>query len=135
MSLGWAHCRAGRIRSGVEILAAVAPAFQGGRHVPSELTATPYLVEGYFLAGDYDRARQTAEEAVTLSKGCGAKFFLGCEFRLLGEIATAYPKGGLGDADLYLKKGLALLEEVGETYELGRAESSLEAFRQTRSKD
>ena len=38
-------------------------------------------------------------------------------------------------AEKHYQAGLALLEEVGETYELGRAESSLEAYRQTRSQD
>jgi tetratricopeptide (TPR) repeat protein len=81
--------------------------------------------------GRWDDALASAEKARDLAEELGSKEDLGAAYRLLGEIATAHPESGLGDADFYLKKGLSLLEEVGETYELGRAASSLEAYRQT----
>jgi DNA-binding SARP family transcriptional activator/Tfp pilus assembly protein PilF len=86
----------------------------------------------YLQESQWDEALASANKARDLAEELGSKEDLGAAFRLLGEIATAYPESGLGDADLYFKKGLALLEEVGETYELGRVESSLEAYRQSR---
>jgi DNA-binding SARP family transcriptional activator/Tfp pilus assembly protein PilF len=101
------------------------------------ITAKAYRTLGsvYLQEGQWDEALASANRARDLAEELGSKEDLGAAFRLLGEIAAAYPEGGLGDADLYLKKGLALLEEVGETYELGRVASSLEAYRQERRED
>jgi tetratricopeptide (TPR) repeat protein len=97
------------------------------------ITAKAYRTLGsvHLQAGRLDDALASAEKARDLAEDLGSKEDLGAAYRLLGEIAAVYPESSLEDADFYLKKGLALLEEVGETYELGRAASSLEAYRQT----
>jgi DNA-binding SARP family transcriptional activator/Tfp pilus assembly protein PilF len=97
------------------------------------ITVKAYRTLGsvHLQGGQWEEALASAHKARSLAEELGSKEDLGAAFRLLGEIATAHPDSGLGDADRYLEKGLALLEEVGEIYELGRAESSLEAYRQT----
>ena len=56
-------------------------------HVPAEILQLLFLGEGYWLAGESDKARQTLEELLELANRCGAKFYLGSAHRLLGEIA------------------------------------------------
>jgi DNA-binding SARP family transcriptional activator/Tfp pilus assembly protein PilF len=134
-NIGTVHARSGDLEAALACLQqAIALSNESHAHW---VTAKAYRTLGsvYLQAGKWDEALASAEKARHLAEGLGSKEDLGAAFRLLGEIAIANPEGGLGDANLYLTKGLALLEEVGETYELGRAESSLEAYRQTRSRD
>ena len=55
--------------------------------VPWELMILDYLGFGYLLAGKYDKARQTAEELLQLSEGCGARPFIAVAHQVLGEVA------------------------------------------------
>ncbi len=134
-NIGTVYARSGDLKEALACLQrAIALSDESHTHW---ITAKAYRTLGsvYLQDGRWDEALASAEKARKLADKLGSKEDLGAALRLLGEIAIAYPESGLGDADLYLEKGLALLEEVGETYELGRAESSLEAYRQTRSQD
>jgi DNA-binding SARP family transcriptional activator/Tfp pilus assembly protein PilF len=134
-NIGSVYARSGDLEEALSCLQR-AIALSGESHA-HWIMAKAYRTLGsvYLQDGRWDEAMASAEKARQLAKELGSKEDLGAAFRLLGEIATAHPESGLGDADTYLKKGLALLEEVGESYELGRAESSLEVYRQTRGED
>jgi tetratricopeptide (TPR) repeat protein len=84
----------------------------------------------YLRAGRSERALQSAERARSLAESLGSKEDLGAAYRLLGEIAAEWPLSGLGAADKYFEKSLALLRNVGERYELERTRSSFAAYRQ-----
>jgi hypothetical protein len=57
--------------------------------VPGELWVTLYLGEGYWLAGDADRATRTLQQCLQLGERCRMTVFIGCAHRLLGEIAAS----------------------------------------------
>jgi DNA-binding SARP family transcriptional activator/Tfp pilus assembly protein PilF len=94
--------------------------------------ATRTLGSVYMRAGRWEQALRAAERARELAESLGSKEDLGAAYRLLGEIATGWPESGLGPADTYFERSLALLRSVGERYELERTESSLAAYRRTR---
>jgi len=70
----------------VEILAEVIPIQRTLRQGYGELFAL-FLGEGYWLTGEYDKARQALEEHLAIAERCGMKFHIGAAHRLLGEIA------------------------------------------------
>jgi tetratricopeptide (TPR) repeat protein len=130
-NIGSVYARSGELEQALTCLRrAIALSDESHAHW---ITAKAYRTLGsvHLQAGRLDDALASAEKARDLAEDLGSKEDLGAAYRLLGEIAAVYPESSLEDADFYLKKGLALLEEVGETYELGRAASSLEAYRQT----
>jgi tetratricopeptide (TPR) repeat protein len=99
------------------------------------ITAKAYRTLGnvYLRDGQWTQALASTQKARDLAEKLGSKEDLGAACRLLGEIAAAWPESGLGAADGYFEESLVLLREVGEQYELTRAMSSLEAYREARS--
>ncbi len=87
----------------------------------------------YLGEGQWAHALRSAERARQLAESLGSKEDLGAAYRLLGEIAAAWPESGLDAADVYFGKSLALLRDVGERYELERTQDSFETYRQTRA--
>jgi DNA-binding SARP family transcriptional activator/Tfp pilus assembly protein PilF len=134
-NIGSVYARSGELEQALACLQR-AIALSGESHA-HWITAKAYRTLGsvHLQAGRWDDALTSAERARDLAEELGSKEDLGAAYRLLGEIAALHPESGLEDADFYLKKGLALLEEVGETYELGRAASSLAAYHQTCGQD
>jgi class 3 adenylate cyclase/tetratricopeptide (TPR) repeat protein len=84
--LGWALCRAGEPHRGMPLLQQSVAAQRQARFIWSEVYAL-FLGEGYWLAGEYDQARQTLTELLDISQRCGMQFLLGSAHRLLGEVA------------------------------------------------
>ena len=39
---------------------------------------TPFLGEGYYLAGEYDKAKQILQELLEIAERWGMKFHIGC---------------------------------------------------------
>lgn len=70
-------CRAGELEEGMDRLAEVVRLSGGGRFVAFGVGWMSVLAKGYVLAGDYDRAMETAEEAVKLAERHWAKYSLG----------------------------------------------------------
>jgi class 3 adenylate cyclase/tetratricopeptide (TPR) repeat protein len=86
-TLARAWCYTGEPERGIEVLVRLNTLYQAARFVPGLLANPLYLAEGYWLAGEYDKARETAEELLELSERCGARGYLGKAHRLLGEVA------------------------------------------------
>jgi tetratricopeptide (TPR) repeat protein len=80
------------------------------------------LAEGYFLAGEYDKARQTADEAVQLAERHGAKPFLGWSSRLLGEIVLATNPE---EAAPHFEKAISVCREIKAENDLALAYSGM----------
>jgi len=116
--LGWAWCRAGEPKRGIELLTALLPIIRAGRYMPSEIPHTCNLGEGYWLAGENNKAKQMLEEGVKITERCGARYYLGWAQRLLGEIAL---KANPSQAAHHFEKSIAVFQEIKAENELAMA--------------
>jgi tetratricopeptide (TPR) repeat protein len=114
-SLGWAWCRSGETTRGIELLTMVLPIFRAGRFIPTEIPLMCFLGEGYWLAGENDKARQTLEEGLEMAERYGVRYELGFAHRLLGEI---YLKNNPAQAALHFEKSIAIFQEIKAENEL-----------------
>ena len=119
--LAWAWCRAGNLNKGIELLTAGLTTFRAGSWMPGVIPTTCTLGEGYWLAGEDDKARQTLEEGLEIADRCGARYYAGFAQRLLGEIAL---KTDPAQAAPYFEKSIAVLQEIKAENELGLAYAS-----------
>jgi class 3 adenylate cyclase/tetratricopeptide (TPR) repeat protein len=117
-NLAWAWCRAGEIHKGIEMQNEVLKTFRAGHFTPGIIIHACQSGEGYFLAGDYDKATKTLEEGVELAERCGMRFYMGWAHRLLGEIAL---KANPTQAAPYFEKSIAVLREIKADNELALA--------------
>jgi len=116
--LGWALCRAGEPKRGIELQNAALTTFRDGGWMPGIIPSTCTLGEGFWLAGEADRARQTLEEALEIADRCGARYYAGFAQRLLGEIAL---KTNPNQAAAHFEKSMAVLQEIKAENELALA--------------
>jgi class 3 adenylate cyclase/tetratricopeptide (TPR) repeat protein len=117
-SLGWAWCRAGEHKKGIELLVNVLPSFSTGKLTTSETDLLCFLGEGYWLAGDESKARQTLEEGLVIANRCGARFYIAFANRLLGEISLRTEPL---QAAIHFERCMAILEEIKAENELALA--------------
>jgi tetratricopeptide (TPR) repeat protein len=108
-ALAWTWCRAGETHKGIEVLAPLVQVFRGVRLVPSQLGYGMFLGDGYLLAGEYEKARQTVEEVLEIAGRCGSKLFQGCAHLLLGEIAS---RTDPAQAPAHFDKSMAISESI-----------------------
>jgi class 3 adenylate cyclase/tetratricopeptide (TPR) repeat protein len=111
---GWAWCRSGEPRRGIEVLCQMVSAFRAGHFVPQANTWGLFLGEGYWLAGEYDQARQTFEEILKNAEHCGMKFCIGSAHRFLGELALKTNPSQVEEplAAPHFEKSLLILREI-----------------------
>jgi class 3 adenylate cyclase/tetratricopeptide (TPR) repeat protein len=117
-TLAWAWCRAGETQRGIETLAAILPMFQAVRFRSSEVGSGVFLGEGYWLAGEHEKARQTLEEALELAERCGYRYWSGQAQNLLGEVAL---ETNPAQAAPRFDKSIAVLKEIKAENELAMA--------------
>jgi class 3 adenylate cyclase/tetratricopeptide (TPR) repeat protein len=120
--LACASCRAGEPRRAAETLAAIIPISRAAGFRGSEIFAG-FLSEGYWLAGDYDKARQTLEEYLEIIESSGMRFYTGFSYRLLGEIALETNPTQVEEplAAPHFEKSIAILREIKAENELALA--------------
>jgi class 3 adenylate cyclase/tetratricopeptide (TPR) repeat protein len=123
--LGWALCRAGEPMRGIELLNTALAIFQSGCYMPGVIPTTCTLGDGYRLAGDYDKAKQTLEEGLEIADRCGARYYAGFAQRLLGEMAL---KTNQGQVTSHLDKSIAIFREIKAENELALAYASYGRF-------
>ena len=116
--LSWALCRSGQAEKGAELATEISPMFQAVRFLPGETYAKIIAGEGFFFAGDYDRANQWIKEGLSLAENCGMKFFIGWAYRLLGEIDL---KINTTAAAVSFEKSISMLQEIKAENELALA--------------
>jgi tetratricopeptide (TPR) repeat protein len=116
LALAW--CRAGEPNKGIELLSAALTTFQAGRFMPSLIPTACTLGEGYWLAGEDDKAREALEEGLEIAERCGARYYAGFAQRLLGEIAV---KTKPAQAAFHFEKSMAVLQEIKAENELALA--------------
>ena len=122
-ALAWVWCRTGETQRGVETLAQIATALQGAGFVWGETFTALMLGEGYWLAGEYDSARQTLEALLTPAEQHGMRLSLASAHRLLGEIALATnpAQQEVPLAAPHFERSIAMLQHIGAENELALA--------------
>jgi tetratricopeptide (TPR) repeat protein len=118
MNLGWALCRAGDLTKGIELLSPIVPLARASRFVQVEIIAGLALGEGYWLAGDYEKARQTLQEEIELSERCEMRAYTGWAHRLLGEVAL---KTDIEHAGAHFEKSIDIFRQLQAENELALA--------------
>ena len=116
--LAWAWCLSGEPHRGIEILKDVfqisrARSFKGG-----EIANMILLGAGFYFAGEDDKAKQTLEEVVEIAKRCGANWWKGRAYCLLGEVAL---ETDFRLASSHFKKSIAIFKEIKAENELALA--------------
>ena len=86
MSHTFAWCHAGEAHRGLESLTNIVSTQRFARFKFGEIGFTGCLGEGYWLAGEYDKAIQTLQQGLELAEACGLKYWVLRQRRLLGEI-------------------------------------------------
>jgi tetratricopeptide (TPR) repeat protein len=117
-SLGWALCRAGEPNRGIELLITVLPIIRAGRFITAEIPLTCFLGEGYWLAGENEKASQTLEEGLEMAERYGVRYELGFAHRLLGESVL---KTNPTQAASHFEKSIAIFREIKAENELAMA--------------
>jgi len=116
--LGWALCRAGEAKKGIELLVTALAAVRPSHHMPTEIPTTCILGAAYWLAGEDDKARQTLEEGLEIADRCGARYYIGFAQRLLGESVL---KTNPIQAAPHFEKSIAIFREIKAENELALA--------------
>ena len=122
VSLALARCRGGDRNKGIQVLTEIVPSLRMGRFAVGEIAFSVYLAEGYLLAAEYEKARQTALQGIEVAERCGAKYFLGWAHRLLGEIAL---KTDPDEAAPHFEKAIDIFREIKAENELALAYSGM----------
>jgi tetratricopeptide (TPR) repeat protein len=108
-TLAWAWCHTGESGKGIRVLIELIALYQATRYVPPQLPAVQFLGEGYWLAGEHDKERETAQGLLELAEQCGAHGYLGHAHRLLGEVAL---KTKPDQAAFHFDKAISLFGET-----------------------
>jgi tetratricopeptide (TPR) repeat protein len=107
--LASAWCRAGEPDRGAEVLAKIASVLRAAHFMIGLVPTLLYLGEGYFLAGEYDKATQTLEECLGIAERCGMRYYIGGARRLLGEVAL---QTNPALSAPYFQKSIAVCQEI-----------------------
>jgi tetratricopeptide (TPR) repeat protein len=114
-SLGWVLCRSGETARGIELLTTVLPILRGGQFISTEIPLVCFLGEGYWLAGEDDKAKQMFEEGLEMAERYGVRYYAGFAQRLLGEMDL---KTNPAQAEIHFERSIAVLQEIKAENEL-----------------
>lgn len=107
--LAMAWSRAGEPHRGLEALANAVSINRAGRFMFGAVGFGVMLGEGYFLAGDYEKAIQTLKEALELGERSGMKYFVGLAQAILGQMAL---KTNPTQASHHFEQSIASLQKT-----------------------
>jgi tetratricopeptide (TPR) repeat protein len=111
-------CRSGETAKGIELLTTVLPILRGGQFITSEIPLLCFLGEGYWLAGEENKAKQMFEEGLEMAERYGMRFYVGFARRLLGEMDL---KTNPSQAEIHFERSIAVLQEIKAENELALA--------------
>jgi tetratricopeptide (TPR) repeat protein len=117
-ALACAWIRVGKQRKGIEHLSQLVSMVRASRYVLHEVWSQVSIGEGYWLEGEFERAKQILKEAVELAGRWGMKYYIGWAQRILGEVAL---KTNLTKAPSHLEKSINVLKEINAENELALA--------------
>jgi tetratricopeptide (TPR) repeat protein len=107
--LGFAGCRAGQLSQGIENLVKAVSVSGAQRFRWGEVGYRVCLGEGYYLAGEYEKASQTLKESLNLAERLGMQWFIGVAHSLLGQ---AILKTDPTRAAYHFEKSIASLQKT-----------------------
>jgi tetratricopeptide (TPR) repeat protein len=107
--LGLTLCYAGQTHKGIELLEGLRQLFCATRILTMQIPTLQYLAEGYWLAGEYDKCSQTAEELLKIAVPCGARHEIGYAHFLLGEMSLETDPA---QAATLFEKSIAVFQEI-----------------------
>jgi tetratricopeptide (TPR) repeat protein len=116
--LAWALCRAGELNKGIDLLIQVVPVFQAVGLLPAEIMVTLFLGEAFWLAGEFEKSKQTLKRVVGLAERMNMKPWIGFAHRILGEIAI---KTAPDKAVAHFDKSLGIYTMIGAENDLALA--------------
>jgi tetratricopeptide (TPR) repeat protein len=117
-SLGWVWCRCGETTKGIELLTSVLPIIRTGQSTTTEIPHMCFLGEGYWLAGEDHKARQTLDKGLEMAERHGTRYYVGFTHRLLGEIDL---KTNPTQAASHFEISIAIFREIKAENELALA--------------
>jgi tetratricopeptide (TPR) repeat protein len=106
--LAFAWSRTGEPHRGLEAFAEAVSINRAGRMRSGEVGFGMWLGEGYFLAGDYEKASQTLKEALELAERSGMKWCIGVAQAILGQVAL---KTNPTQASYHFEQSIANLQK------------------------
>jgi len=121
----WTWCRAGDPSRGLDVLASAVQMTRASRYVVAELAMLSCLNEGYVLAGEYNQARQTAEELLELSERSGARAYTGWAHSYLAEVALQTEPDKAGR---HFEKAISIFQQSKAENELALAYSGMSRY-------
>jgi tetratricopeptide (TPR) repeat protein len=116
--LAWAWCHTGESKKGIEMLVGLVALAHAAGTIVSMLWHTHYLAEGYCLACEFDKARETARQLLELAERFNAPGHLGKAHRLLGEVAL---RTNRDEAGPHFDRAISLFREIKAENELALA--------------
>jgi len=125
VALGWALCRAGKTSRGLDLMIPLFQMSKSDRFHLYECYAGAWLAEGYLLAGEYEKARDTSERNIELATRIGAKPWLAWCHRILGEVAL---KTEANQAASNFGRAISIFQEIKAENELALAYSGMGRF-------
>jgi tetratricopeptide (TPR) repeat protein len=111
-------CRAGELKKGIDLLIQVIPVFQAVRLLPAEIMVRIFLGEAYWLAGEFEKSKQTLKGVLDLAERLNMKPWIGFAHRILGEIAI---KTTPDTAVAHFDKSLSIFTMIGAENDLALA--------------
>jgi tetratricopeptide (TPR) repeat protein len=102
------------------MLESLVPMYQAAHFLGGEVYGRALLGEGYWLAGEYGKARETLEKCLQLAESHGIQYYVAQAQRLLGEVTL---ETNPEQAKSYLETSLAISEELKTENELALAYS------------
>jgi class 3 adenylate cyclase/tetratricopeptide (TPR) repeat protein len=104
-----AWCHAGTPQKGIEALTGLIALSRAAGFVSAMIPHMQFLAEGYWLAGDFDKAGETAHQLLELSQRCGARGHVGKAHLLLGEVAL---KTDPREAGYHFNRAISIFREL-----------------------
>ncbi len=117
--------RAGEFHRAIEIGSDLLPKLRAVRCYIGEVETLLYLGEGYYLAGEYNKAKQILKECLNLSDRSGMKVYVAGAHRLFGEISL---KTNPAQAAGYFEKSISIYQEIKTENELAKAYAAYGRF-------
>ncbi len=116
--LSWVLCRSGEADKGIGPLTATVQLLKATPTVPTQTIFLVLLGDSYLAGGDYDKARETLQEAMEKARGCGMKHYMAWALRLLGEIAL---KTDPAKAAEHFEQSISMFQETKAENEIALA--------------
>jgi tetratricopeptide (TPR) repeat protein len=116
-TLEWVRGKIGDPLRPAEVLATMLPLHRATRFAWGQIF-TVFLGELYWLAGEYEKARQFLQECLEVGERCGIRIFIARSHRLLGEVAL---KTEPSQAAGHFEKSMAVCQEIKAENELALA--------------